>query len=354
MRHLRIAARAPSNIALIKYMGKKDAPGNLPENPSLSMTLNDLCTWVEVEASDQAGSIRWISEAPRLSSAEPSWRVPRLGDSGLAKVLKHAEKVRALSPRPDRALILRSANTFPEASGIASSASSFAALTLAVAAACSTDPEKFKREWEDGFSLRRSVARISREGSGSSCRSFEGPWVRWEGEETRTVASKLPDLAHFVILISDQAKSVSSSQAHARVKTSPLWKDRPQRAAARLAQLEAALEAGDLPRVARLSWTESWEMHSLFHTCAEPFSYWQPGTIEALHWFAPRIEPNAVGTPPIVTLDAGPNLHVIVEAASAESWRKELQQRFGAQAILEDRPGLGARFEILRGQEVKQ
>jgi len=363
--------RAPSNIALMKYMGKIDAQKNIPENASLSMTLDSLASWVAVEshpASGHTGSITLLPEAPAASS---KLRIPNLSEKGRQKVIRHVEFVReslapllapygleAVSEPVD--LVLKSANTFPEASGIASSASSFAAITLASAVAFSKNPEAFEKAFISETSLKHALAKLSRQGSGSSCRSFEGPFVEWEGESAVAAESTLPALRHFVVLISDSPKAVSSSEAHLRVKTSPLWKDRPARVHARLELLKTALKQSDLATIARLTWEESWEMHSLFHTSQPPFSYWRGGSVEALQWFVSQVGGatalDAVGAPsstnvlPIVTMDAGPNVHVIVPESDGEIWKARLQKQFGAQALLQDRPGTGAR--IVRPEEV--
>jgi diphosphomevalonate decarboxylase len=80
-------------------------------------------------------------------------------------------------------------------------------------------------------------------------------------------------------------------------------------------------------------------MHSLFHTCSEPFSYFEPGTIEAIQWLAPLMQTDE---PPIVTLDAGPNVHILVPTEKAEQWRRSLKDRFYQFTVLEDRQGRGA------------
>jgi len=348
--------RAPSNIALIKYMGKIDGSANLPENASLSMTLDRLATWVEIEAipmgSERAGKpsvVTLLPEAPRARGG--GLRVPDLNEAGCGKVIRHVERARAAMREifpcfglaaeiEGRDLVLRSGNSFPEASGIASSASSFAAITLATAYACAREPHAFERAFESRIELRRALARVSRQGSGSSCRSFEGPFVLWEGESACGVPSGLPALRHFVVLVSENAKEVSSSEAHARVKTSPLWQGRRQRAELRLEKMRGALAQGDLPSIARHAWCEAWEMHSLFHTSEDPFSYWKPATMDVLHWLAPFVR--AAENPPIVTLDAGPNVHVIVRERDAGTWCARLQARFGANEILSDAPGMGA------------
>ena len=72
-------------------------------------------------------------------------------------------------------------------------------------------------------------------------------------------------------------------------------------------RIEGRASIGDIAEVSRLSWTEMWEMHSLFHTASPAFSYWEPGTIHALRTFAEDVLSDH---PPIVTLDAGPNVHI--------------------------------------------
>lgn len=358
MRRLSFASRAPSNIALIKYMGKTESALNLPENASLSMTLDALSTWVE--ATPSVGSeVRWIPELPRVPEIErvgagAAFAAPKLEGKGVERLARHVERARTQAREvfarfglefdadaASRGLELRSANSFPAASGIASSASAFAAITTVAAHSCARDPDAFLRALDD-VDFRRALARISRQGSGSSCRSFEGPFVYWEGEEARALETGMPALAHFVLLISSEEKKTSSSAAHLQIKSSPLWPARLQHLGERTARMTAALAAGRVSDVARLAWTEAWEMHSLFHTAEPPFSYWQPGTVAALQWLAPFFESNSTIEPPIATLDAGPNVHLIVRASDRELWRARISERFPELKVLEDQPGAGA------------
>jgi diphosphomevalonate decarboxylase len=356
-------ASAPSNIALIKYMGKRDASRNLPANPSLSLTLESLRTYVEISRDSSENGTHWIHALPEFArDASARLRgpfrhaenpeVPILSEAGVSKVIRHVERLRAALPAllashglecdPSGGIGIRSANTFPSASGIASSASSFAALTLACAAAMSADPDELGRAFARDESLRRELSALSRLGSGSSCRSIEGPWVLWEGESASPIETRMPELVDIVLLIAAGPKLVSSSQAHAQVTTSPLWDGRVERVVHRLETVEAALGEGDLNTLARTAWAEMWEMHSLFHTCSEPFTYWEPMTIEALNWLSPHLR---VGNPPIVTLDAGPNVHVLVPLSDAGEWEQRIRTRFPRLPLLIDTQGRGARIE---------
>ena len=359
-----ILVRAPSNIALVKYMGKDSdassgsAGPNVPTNGSLSMTLDSLCTLMEFRR--VSGSSRFVAELPKLSgytaragSSAQAPSVPKLSQSGTERLLAHVERVRGALPvlLADLGGVsagrdgweIRSANTFPAASGIASSASSFAAVTLATALAGAADPARVKRALGDGFELRRRLARLSRQGSGSSCRSFEGSFVEWQGEDARAVKSAMPKLLDLVLVIGAEEKEVSSSQAHLRVKSSPLWEGRVSRVQSRLARLGPAISKGDFSDVAAIAWEELWEMHSLFHTASEPFTYWLPGSVKALRWA------QAFRREAIVTMDAGPNVHFLVPESTRDLWLSRLREQFPHEEVLVDAQGSGAEVLSIEG-----
>jgi diphosphomevalonate decarboxylase len=358
---MKILVRAPSNIALMKYMGKKETIGNIPDNPSLSMTLNSLCTYVSLDLQENATSpfrIRPGFDDSAKGIDFTKLQIPELKGAGIEKMERHWKRITDVAPsilkeagldvRPNgpASATVQTANTFPMGSGIASSASSFAAMTLAGLVASAADPGKLQKIWRENLqastAMRRACARISRQGSGSSCRSFEGPFVEWNDENANAVQTAMPEMSHFVVVVSSTEKKISSSQAHQLVKTSALWNGRVDRVTERFHALKIALAVGDIAEVSRLSWTEMWEMHSLFHTATPAFSYWEPGTIHALRSFAEDVLSD---NPPIVTLDAGPNVHVLVPKSEREHWLDILTERFGADALLSDGQGAGA--EIL-------
>ncbi|NJL25702.1 MAG: hypothetical protein HC902_11365 [Calothrix sp. SM1_5_4] len=160
-----IEASAPSNIALIKYMGKSAAQANLPANPSLSYTLEHLRTYVRIEEIEarEGGAHGWEP----LSGHQPI----RLSETGVKKFLDHFSALLARWEIGGTYLV-RSANNFPADCGLASSASSFAALTMA-----SYELAHLKRP--DLLEDVAVLSRLSRRGSGSSCRSFFSPWSVW-------------------------------------------------------------------------------------------------------------------------------------------------------------------------------
>lgn len=282
-------ASAPSNIALIKYMGKRDATTNIPTNASLSYTLTDLRTTVELESSTGADSWEALIEDFTLSEA------------AISRFLKHLETLKSKFNYQGH-FIVRSSNNFPTASGLASSASSFAALTtvaaqaLAELTASEYPPIEVLADW-------------SRQGSGSSCRSFFSPWSIWDAEGARSCTLPYPKLLHQVVLISHEEKAVSSSQAHRLVTSSPAFAGRPERAEQRLQALINAFHEQDWAQAYQLCWDEFQDMHQLFETCKNPFSYMTESTHRVLrdlqsYW-------NTQGDGPLVTMDAGPNIHLL-------------------------------------------
>lgn len=288
-------AQAPSNIALIKYMGKQDEGSNVPDNASLSYTLNHLLSSVKLELLPNKKDI-WepltIPGAPEFS----------LSVDGQKRYLDHLNRIKEYFGYSG-GFIVQSSNNFPHSSGLASSASSFAALTKC---ACSALSELTKKE----LPSIDEQAQLSRMGSGSSCRSFYSPWALWQKDNTvSTVDFPYKSLLHQVIVISSKEKSTLSSKAHQLVKTSPLYEHRNQRAEENLKLLMDALGNQDWSNAYRICWREFQDMHQLFSTSATPFSYMTEATKELLTSIQKFWENQGDG--PIVTMDAGPNIHLL-------------------------------------------
>lgn len=297
-------ASAPSNIALIKYMGKESGTGNVAVNPSLSMTISAFRTSVEISPHGGAAD-RW----ELLPGSSP------LREESAQRFLQFFTRLKN-EREVSGSYLVRSGNNFPSDAGLASSASSFAALTMA---ACQAFADIKK---QPPLPLEQQ-AMISRTGSGSSCRSFFGPWCAWEGSKIGAVPSELPPLVDLVAVIDTGYKKISSSEAHKRVQTSPLFEGRPLRAQERILKLKRALFEGDYKKTAEISWAELWDMHSLFHTSDTPFFYLSPLSMSVLRWSEERWEKKGHG--PIATVDAGPNVHLLVPAAEKDLFRAELE-----------------------------
>jgi diphosphomevalonate decarboxylase len=197
---------------------------------------------------------------------------------------------------------VRSANGFPSDCGLASSASSFAALTKVAALALSDLTERAAPSVDE-------VANWSRIGSGSSCRSFFAPWSIWTSSSVTDVPElkRFGDLLHQVVVVEDRVKAVSSSDAHKRVMTSALFPGRPERANVRVREFIDALKNDDWIGAFEIAWAEFWDMHALFETSKPSFGYMTGGSLEVLNFVRAQMKESL----PLVTMDAGPNVHLL-------------------------------------------
>jgi diphosphomevalonate decarboxylase len=293
-------AQAPANIALIKYMGKKDNTKNTPDNPSLSYTLNNLLSSVVLESHSGKKDFWEPLDTPGATNFI-------LSSSGQQRFLQHLARIKEHF-NYKAAFVVRSTNNFPHSSGLASSSSSFAALTKCAVLALSELNNTPLLSIEE-------QAQLSRLGSGSSCRSFFSPWALWQGETVEAIELPYKDLLHQVIVISHDEKSVPSSEAHMRIKSSGHYTARSQRATENLKVLRQALETKDWPSAYQICWHEFQDMHQLFTSCKQPFSYMTEKCREALRSLQDLW--NHTGDGPIVTMDAGPNIHLLYRSDQA-------------------------------------
>ncbi len=284
-------AKAPANIALIKYMGKKGA--NLSLNPSFSYSNNNFNSTVSLVSCSGDKDIMDSSGFGSTISSCESYRFL----SHLAYVKKYFGFSGYFK--------VKSCNNFPPSCGLASSASSFAALTMA---ACKAICELS----ETGVPSNLAMSQISRLGSGSSCRSFFEPWVVWRDDIVEAVDIPFTNILHYVVVVSSAKKLISSSDAHKRVQSSALFSGRADRATKRLYELLCAMRANDWKLSFDLVWADFWDMHAMFETSSPGFGYMTPGSLFVLdavrrHWVE-------FGDGPLVTMDAGPNVHLIFRA----------------------------------------
>ena len=294
-----VFSEAPSNIALIKYMGKIDSTNNRPSNPSLSYTLGHLRTRVEAEANDQQKDT-WVP------LNRESWGAPDLNEKSIHRFLKFFGTLKS-ELAIDGCFTLRSANNFASDCGLASSASSFAALTKLAG-------ELYRLQYGKEVPNDK-LSELSRRGSGSSCRSFFDSWSIWD--DYGAVNAELPfkNLLHQVIMVESGKKEVSSSDAHLRVTTSLNFIGRTERAKERLVQLVEAFQSKDWKAAFEITWAEFWDMHSLFETSTPSFGYMTADTLKALE--VVKTFWREFNDGPICTMDAGPNVHLLWRADQA-------------------------------------
>lgn len=312
---------APSNIALIKYWGKRDAERQLPTNDSLSMTLTTATTSTTARV------------ATLDSLASPN--ATPLGGKAQRHVAFLREHCGFTAP-----LAISTQNSFPAACGIASSASGLAALTIASLAAW-TGASSFEELAIAGFPRAR-LADLARQGSGSACRSLFGGYVHWRADD-QSVDSILPaahwDLADIIVVISDSPKPISSTAAHAGAWASPLFVPRLAGLPVRLNEVHRALAARNLEALGAAIETEALEMHAVMMSGSPAAHYLTATTSRFLGWT--RTERQAGRLPAWFTIDAGPNVHLICERHDAEQVAAAVEAAFPDARLIHDRVGEG-------------
>jgi diphosphomevalonate decarboxylase len=308
-----VLVSAPSNIALIKYMGKIEGSGNKPTNSSLSYTLENLKTFVRLTQIDQ-GEDQW------KPFVRPDLEHLDLSEKGKLRFLKHFSNLKE-KWNINATFLIESANNFPSDCGLASSASSFAALTLAAA-------EVFQKMNPQVWGTdKKTLSELSRQGSGSSCRSLFGPWALWQHEYAEPMGLELTDMHHIVVVVEDSKKQISSSEAHKLVTTSPRFEGRPERAEIRLKDLVNALRFNDWHLARQIVWDEFVDMHRLFETSTPSFSYMTAESkqvLEDCQNFWTKWQDG-----PLVTMDAGANVHMLFRQDQKKSFA-DYREHFAA------------------------
>jgi len=318
----RATAIAGANIAFIKYWGRASTNPLVPLNSSISMTLDAAHTITTVTFDDAyAADALILNDAP--ANPEAALRATR-----------HLDRLRARAGTAARARVI-SRNSFPAASGIASSASGFAALTVAAAAALGLDLTPAQ------------MAALAREESGSACRSLLGGYVEWNAHapDDACVRQLAPpdhwDLADIVAIVSEAAKPVSSLDGHALAHTSPLLSARLAALDAALAQTRDAIARRDLAALGDVAEADALSLHAIALTSRPPILYWQPATLTILHavhgW---RRE----GLPAYFTIDAGPNVHILTTRPHADQVAARARALDGVRDVLLCGPGPAPRL----------
>ena len=295
---MQIEATAPSNIALIKYAGKKDSD-NRPINPSLSYTLDHLISTVQIQPASDSLKDGW-----KPLDSKDCFPL-NLSDYAIDRYLSFFQFLKDTFKIPG-AYQIRSGNNFPTAAGVASSASSFCALTRAaytLARHYSTEKKNLEK-----FDVS-SLSALSRRGSGSSCRSFFRPWSLWEGDKAQAIDLSFSSLIHQLVVVNTGAKSVSSSESHKRILTSPFFKGRVERAKHRLAGLLKALKNKEWNQCFKITWEEFQDLHQLYESSSPAVVYRTEDSHKVLNGLKDFWDQQGDG--PLVTMDAGPHVHLL-------------------------------------------
>lgn len=319
-------AEACANIALAKYWGKSDRGDNLTAVPSLSLTLDALRTRTEVTFDDT------LSEDGLIVGDEVVHGRP------LARVSEMLDRMRAASGEKRRAQV-KSLNNFPTAAGLASSASGFAALSLATS---------------DALALDLSPSRLSslaRKSSASAARSLFAGFVLL-GAESDEAEGMFPedhwDVAMLVAVVASGPKSVGSTGGMVHTKeTSPYYSAWESVAPEVFSRVKLGVTTRDFSLVAEAMEHSTRLMHATMMTSEPPVLYLQGTTVDLMHRVAQAREQ---GLDAAYTMDAGPNVKVLTRRDSVARVQELLASHPGVQRVIVCRPGPAACTLSLEGE----
>lgn len=321
---MKVTARAHTNIALVKYWGKRDASLILPQTDSLSLTLDPFYTDTSVEFD------------PHLTADQLTIDHHPISQDKMGKVERVMDTIRSWSKQEMFARI-ESKNHVPMSAGLASSASAFAALAAAGAKA-------------SGLNLsRRELSRLARRGSGSATRSIYGGLVQWHAghDDQSSFAEPIMEQVDFglemiAILVDTSVKKVSSRGGmQLCVNTSPFYPAWKEIVAQDMKQILTAIDNRDIPAIGHIAQENSLRMHALTLSADPGFTYFDGETIKAMKLID---DLQADGVNCYYTMDAGPNVKVLYDRQDRNLILKRLGTTFSPERLVVASAGPGVTY----------
>lgn len=314
-------AQAHSNIALIKYWGKRANTLKLPTNNSISLTLDQLYTRTTVEIQ------------PDLTCDQLYLNGKQATPEQTTKVKAFMDLLRQAYPCQGYALI-HSTNSFPTGAGLASSASGFAALAVAASQA---------------FGLVLSpteLSRLARQGSGSASRSIFGGWAEWlrgekpDGSDSYAIpltVNPALSLAMLVLVVENKPKETGSTDGMAHcVATSPYYRAWQTTIDQDLSTLRTALQTGDFAAIGQVMEHNCLKMHATTITAQPAVWYWQPATLVLVQQV---YQLRQQGIQAYFTIDAGPNVKVLCQESDCDQLVAFFESLPEVKQVIPCRPG---------------
>jgi diphosphomevalonate decarboxylase len=312
---------APSNIAFIKYWGKKDEVLRLPENGSISMTLDNLLTKTSVEFSNDL-------------ETDEVWINGEQNEKKSARVIKHLDRVRKMSGLNLKAKV-ESSNNFPTGTGLSSSASGLAALSLAASKAAALDLNE------------KELSILARQGSGSACRSIPSGFVQWLDGDTSdtsyatTIFDKNHwDIADVVAVVNQGPKDVSTTEGMQSASSSNFYQTRLNGMTNKLNLCRSLIEKKDFTQFGDLIEAEALELHAIMLTSHPSLIYLEPASIK-LFKFIKNLRKE--GLEAYFTVNTGQDVHIICQRKLVEKLVEKLSEMPEVKETIVNFVGDGAR-----------
>jgi diphosphomevalonate decarboxylase len=321
-----VTARAHTNIALIKYWGKRDEKLFLPMNSSLSVTLDKFYTTTSVEFCSNLNQDLFVLNNVIASEEETQ------------KISRFLDLIRKISGK-NLFAIVKSSNKVPTAAGFASSASGFAALAAAATKAIGLD-----------LNLKE-LSQIARQGSGSASRSIHGGFVEWlKGEKedgSDSFAQPIPDgdswdISVLSAFLTTKPKKVLSREGMKRtVETSPFYSAWLEEVEKDFLIAKEAIRKHDFEMLGKVSEANALKMHATTLGAQPPFMYWQGATLDVMEQIQSL---RSSGIQAYFTIDAGPNVKILCQPADEQIVRDALLALPSVQNVYTSRPGPGISY----------
>lgn len=324
---MKATAKAHTNIALIKYWGKRNEALILPTNNSLSLTLDGFFTTTTVDFQENLVQDQFILD-----------NQPVEGDSS-RRVTKFLDLIRGLAGKENLYATVHSKNDVPTAAGFASSASGFAALAAAGTKAIGLELDN------------QELSRLTRQGSGSASRSIYGGFAEWEmgnnSDGSDSFAVPIAPAEHWdvrvaAVVLSSTMKKVSSRVGMKRtVETSPFYSGWIESIPKDLREIKDAIKTKDFEKTGSIAEANCLKMHATTLAANPPFTYWHDTTMRVMQTVQYMREN---GIPAYFTIDAGPNVKVLYLPENEESVKETLRNIPGVTDVILSRPGQGISY----------
>ena len=321
----KVGWKSPSNIALVKYWGKY---GNqLPLNPSISFTLSQAYTQTTIHYESRKGPADKIDLSFYFEG--------KLNPQFAKRIKVYLESLNLIFPFLNQLkLTVSTDNSFPHSSGIASSASSMSAMALCL---CSLERNLFGHLQESAEFMQKASF-IARLGSGSASRSIYPKMAIWgetlDFEESSDLFAipaqtilheKFRRFRDDILIVSKDAKSISSSDGHMIMSRHRFKEPRINQAKKRLHFLIKALKEGNYQRFGEIVEKEALTLHGMMMTATPAYLLMEPNTIKIIQEiqnFRYR-----TGLPVYFSLDAGPNVHMLYPKSVEEQVNVLLEEK---------------------------
>lgn len=318
---MKATAQAHANVGLIKYWGRKNEILRLPQNGSISVNLSGLTTTTTVEFDEDLTSDEIIINGEyQHRGNRVSEHLNRIRNQAGIKIYARVESI----------------NSFPSSTGLSSSSSGFAALTLAGSSAA-------------GLSLtEKELSILARQGSGSASRSIPSGFVEWlNGDISASsyAVSIFPEnywkIIDVVAIVSAGKKEVSSADGQKLAGSSPFFETRLSLMKDKISVMKEIIQKKDFRLFGEMIESEALEMHAVMLTSQPSLIYWSSGTLELMKLVRKW---RSDGLSVYFTINTGQDIHLFCENKNYTQLPKMLEQLNYVKKIIINYPAGGARI----------